>query len=613
MPVGEINLDEGWRTLFNKVLGIPFPALSESYLRELGDAYEAVGRRVDELPELFADIERAMAEQFDGGETVGKFRKALKDFPGYIEAVVTASKANKDFLYQVALDVEYTKYMAMAMLFQMLIEIAWCIEMAVPTAGVSLLWIPVIRLMTQLGLRKILQALLMRIVGLVTEEMTLGLAADGVVQRIQIGKGTRHGVDRNLQREAAIGAAMGVVFEGPLEALGHLLSNRITGEAIGSLRQEFGNLPKESGGLAEAVKDVLGGGQNLLGALAAKSDRVELPSHVPVYFGDRFGDLFATHFGKNLDDGAVRDLRETGQMYGRVLVDNIDNKKGSTAFSEVWNTPGAQAVPGNVRNVFSRLPEAVDRSTTGTVRKVSIAAGLVVGNAAFEGLAELGAEEVTQVALLSEVPKEQRPQDDGVNPYTFIGGMVTGAGIGAAAAGVNAALDAAKRLTLDVPDPGSTTSLPPTASLPASLFTLVGGDDSEEPFPGNWRQGNAESAASSESAAASGTPAPSPAHTAHTAHAGGGTGGQNTPTAAPAPFDDTSAGRPTCRRRGPVRRWACSARPFRRPHERCERCGRATVRVSRTRLRSRSSRRTPRCPAASCRGRAPRCRRRRRG
>ncbi|MFD9287636.1 hypothetical protein ACFWBV_04840 [Streptomyces sp. NPDC060030] len=514
---------------------------------------------MDELPAEFDRIGRAMEAQFDGGVTAERFRRAISNAPEYITALHGGSAANADFLRKAALEVEYSKYIAIGMLVQMLVEIAWCIEMAVPSAGVSLLWIPVIRMFTALGLRKILQALLMRIASLIVEEFAFGLSIDLAAQGAQIRKGTRGKIDTDKVRDTVIETALSILVAGPVEIAGEFLSDhlaqRISRGAVAGLR---GDDPVVNGLLSskfgDDLQNTLNNRSQLLGALGAKGGTGVVTEGVDL-FGSEFAEFFTRHFGKGLHGDALGELGQAGREYGRTLVEHIDGKGGARAFDGVWAMPGASNVPAEARGVLDRLPGAVAASATSHVKTLLVTAGLIGGTLIGQAGAEFAAEQATNEFFTNRVPEEERPEDSGPNPFTFVGALVTGALQSGAVAALNAAmakLAAMQGLSLGPgsPPPGPATSVPtlsptpvPSRSIvsveepgedPTTLVTGSAGDRYDSGDHGTRDETDSASApGNSSTPTASSAPTMSPTPAAHPANPSTGSSGTSAPATAP--------------------------------------------------------------------------------
>ncbi|MDH6707800.1 hypothetical protein P3T27_004537, partial [Kitasatospora sp. MAA19] len=310
MAHSSMNVSPGVATFFHILTGMPWPESNEGALRDVRDEYATLAEELPQLKTYIADLVAACRKQFEG-EAAEAFEREMGRFIGdgsdtdYVGVATELCKQLSGFAGKVANTVEYTKWMIVGQIIQLLIEIALAIFWSPFTGGASLLAVEpgkqVVKTIIINLLKKLLQVILMHtffgVVG--------GLVMDGIIQGIQFGRGDRHEWDKDLTKQAAIFGAISGVIAGPLHLLGMGLG-KLFGKMFGKLfvsKELSASLKSLATGLAKGgAKDLEKLGAKELANLGAK----ELKNLGSKELGNLGGKEAGNLGGKEAGSGAGR-------------------------------------------------------------------------------------------------------------------------------------------------------------------------------------------------------------------------------------------------------------------------------------------------------------------
>ncbi|MFJ5229311.1 hypothetical protein ACIQBJ_05355, partial [Kitasatospora sp. NPDC088391] len=272
MSHSSIEVSPSTAAFFSAITGMPWPKINEGELRDIRDAYERLSKELPELRELIAKVAATCRRQFEGAAAQA-FARQMNYFIGvggdndYVTAAAEASKKLADCAGDVANAVEYTKWMAIAQLVQLLVEIALAIFWAPFSFGASLSGLVLRKLLTKAALTALMKYLMKTILMHTFAGIVGGLLMDGIIQNVQIGQGNRKEIDKEYTKQAVLFGVIGGLLGGPLELLGL---------GLGKL---LGRLLGKSGGrlLADQLSNYLVHGdlQGLKGLLKAAAEAAE--------------------------------------------------------------------------------------------------------------------------------------------------------------------------------------------------------------------------------------------------------------------------------------------------------------------------------------------------
>ncbi|APC34958.1 hypothetical protein A9R04_09780 [Nocardiopsis dassonvillei] len=224
MPLDH-NMSDSTRGAIKVLTSIEVPKASLATLGRGSEVYAALEKRVKVLDDLF-DLSRVHARRHFNGNTARNYEHSLDQFTTGDNDYVGSARSNaatmSSELFKARANVEYMHMMVIGQFVQLLAEIAWAIATAKFTFGASLKWIPIFKAIRSLAIRRILTWLLITVPGhqIISQ---IFASMDSIIQRIQIGRGTRHHKDPNLTRSAHIGAtiegALSAVFSAGMDGL----------------------------------------------------------------------------------------------------------------------------------------------------------------------------------------------------------------------------------------------------------------------------------------------------------------------------------------------------------------------------------------------------------
>ncbi|MFD5462940.1 protein-glutamine glutaminase family protein [Kitasatospora sp. NPDC127059] len=316
MSHSSIHVSPGLAQFFHIISGMPWPESDEGLLRDVRDDYLALA---DDLPKLAGYIQDAVknCDQRIEGKTADAFRKEWSKFvgtdsqPGPLDQTHDLCTQLADLANKVALSVEYTKWMAIGQLVQLLLEIAIAIAWSVFTGGASLIELEWQKILTRQFLLQLVKKLVQLIVMHTFGGIIGGLLLDAIIQGIQFNRGDRHEWDTDLTKQAAIFGAISGAIGGPLSILGEGLG-KLLGAGLSKLFMKTV--------LDDVIKGLTGGLGKEIGEGAA-GDLVKggLKDLTKGAAGDlakgALGDL-----GKGAAGGGLKGLeKEAGQDVGRLL------------------------------------------------------------------------------------------------------------------------------------------------------------------------------------------------------------------------------------------------------------------------------------------------------
>ncbi|MEV4615653.1 hypothetical protein AB0K43_24130 [Kitasatospora sp. NPDC049258] len=251
-------------TFFSVVSGMPWPQVKEGDLREIRDRYEQLAKDLPHLRDLIATVAVKARQQFEG-QAAEAFSSMMNDFIGesggsdYVGAAAKTARALADCAGDVANSVEYTKWMAIAQLVQLMFETSMAVLWGPFSFGFELEYLALRYWFTRQVLWLLVKYLIKSILTHTFSGIVTGLLMDAIIQGIQFSHGDRHVWDVDSTKQSVLFGALGGVVAGPLNLLGMGLG-RLLGSLVGKsgasvLAHELATVMK--GGEKEALKGAL--------------------------------------------------------------------------------------------------------------------------------------------------------------------------------------------------------------------------------------------------------------------------------------------------------------------------------------------------------------------
>ena len=214
------------------ILGIDLPRASPASMRAVSEVYDRLsGQLTGELVDVM-DTTRSRVRRNFGGAASDHYDRSLAAFTSgdkdYIGKAASTSRMLSGELRKAAANVDYMVSMVWVQLAQLIAEIAWAIATAKFTFGASLSWIPVFKAIRSLAIRRLLAWLAFTVPS--HQIVSHVFASFGeLIQRVQIANGERDEFDKDLQREAHVGAVIeGLISAGISGGLGAYFKNGFT-------------------------------------------------------------------------------------------------------------------------------------------------------------------------------------------------------------------------------------------------------------------------------------------------------------------------------------------------------------------------------------------------
>ncbi|MFF9347593.1 hypothetical protein [Streptomyces sp. NPDC014734] len=309
---------------------------------------------------LTGDIQQQVAEALGitrhnfGGDASTVYQEAMKGFLGgqegldYFNSVSDQAQLLAEFTRESATQLQYTKYMIIAQLIELLVE-------AVVAAALAFFFGASIQayLARQAIVKYLIKSRLARLIGtLLMHEIInvgMGVAMDLLVQWSQLKGGTRDGFDSELTKGAALSGAVQGLLAGPFHALGNKFGKGLAnlfgkdgGKNLGKKLDDVFPPPSKAAGPKGAAPKAGGAGPKSFGDDLADAFRDHLPKTAGPggkQAGDDFvhavGDAFQKHLGG-------KEATDVGRNWARTLLDRTGKKDLPDALEQSLKPLGKQ-------------------------------------------------------------------------------------------------------------------------------------------------------------------------------------------------------------------------------------------------------------------------------
>ncbi|WP_424860667.1 hypothetical protein [Streptomyces sp. MMS24-I29] len=340
--------------LFAALTGEVPPNGDEDKLFALAEAHHDLhGKLTGDIQQQVAEAMGLTAKNFGGDASVA-YQEAMKGFLGgqkgldYFNAVSDQAQLLGDFTRESATQLQYTKYMIIAQLVELLVEAAVAAAMAF-FFGVSiqayLARQAIARLLIRNWLTRLLSTLLMHEI----INVGLGVAMDVLVQWTQLNQGTRDSFDTDLTKGAALSGAVQGALAGPFHALGNKFGKGLAnlfgmdgGKNLGKKLDDVFPPPKGAGTKGPGPKAVGANPPKSFGDDMANVFKEHLPKTAgpnPKQAADDFahavGDTFQKHLGG-------KEAKDVGQNWAKTLLEKTGQKDLPDALAQSLKPLGKQ-------------------------------------------------------------------------------------------------------------------------------------------------------------------------------------------------------------------------------------------------------------------------------
>ncbi len=243
----ELPPELGW--VAKLAVGQEWPKGDEDKLRSLGAAWDDAARQ---LTAISREIDPATSGVLNsiGGEVADEFANFTQQLKSNIPDMAEAAGQLGDLGRNTGLQVEYAKYMIIAQLVWLAVEIA---ELA--------FWAPEAIPALVTGVRAIVKMLLKRLLISIATGVGFMVGMDAVIQGIQFLKGDRTKWDTDATLQALEGGAIGGAIGGLFSGAGSVVAPKFASTLIGK-----GLIGGASSLVTTEVMSEIFGGENDMGA-----------------------------------------------------------------------------------------------------------------------------------------------------------------------------------------------------------------------------------------------------------------------------------------------------------------------------------------------------------
>src|SRR6266705_5231823 len=238
--------------LFKGLTGMEWPQADEDGLRLVAGQYHSAAAMCPQMAELFTQVVHGVSADFEGA-AADAFVTRMKDFVGgdrdYLRAAAVQAGQLGEFAHYIANQVEYAKWMIIAQLIQLLVEIAIAVALGV-FGGPMWAQVAINEVLTREFIVNVMKFLVRTIAMHTAIGVSTAGAMDWIIQGIQIAEGNRERRDTGLTLQALEFGAIAGVISGPVGVLA-----AGAGKVVGNV---FGRGLRSA--LADGLGDALGRG-----------------------------------------------------------------------------------------------------------------------------------------------------------------------------------------------------------------------------------------------------------------------------------------------------------------------------------------------------------------
>ncbi|WP_446689095.1 WXG100-like domain-containing protein, partial [Saccharopolyspora phatthalungensis] len=332
---------EGVRRLFQVLTGEDMTDADEDALFAVAERLESGAVAVEVLGPVVGEVVGRVRGGFSG-KAADRFAERLGAFGPVLESGGVGLRELAGFVRNLAVQVQYLKFVTVGGLLLLVAEIAWAVAMAGPTGGASMAWLAARFAVMRLLLTRWWGQLFMRLAMSQVVGVGLQVVMDAGAQGLQFALGTREKWDAAMSEMAVgVGSFSGLLAV-PLSALGNVVGNAISKVLVR--------------GLGDKIDvEVL--------AAAAKHAAEEHAERYPVSSVARFADVVS----KDIDDFTGMSVRAMwavrfGHGLGEAFEEGLTEMLGEAGYGAIsgqgaqWNpfsfTAGvSEAIGSGVGNI----------------------------------------------------------------------------------------------------------------------------------------------------------------------------------------------------------------------------------------------------------------------
>ncbi|MBB5157679.1 WXG100-like domain-containing protein [Saccharopolyspora phatthalungensis] len=393
-----VLVPEEVRRLFQVLTGEDMTDADEDALFAVAGALEAGAVAVEAVGPVVRDVVWHVRGGFSG-KAADRFAQRLEAFGPVLESGGAGLRELAGFVRNLALQVQYLKFVTVGGLLLLFAEIAWAVAMAGPTGGASMAWLAARFAVMRFLLTRWWGQLFMRLAVAQVVGIGLQVVMDAGAQGLQFALGARKKWDAAMSEMAVGVGSFSAVLALPLSALGNVVGNAISKVLMRGLGDKID---------AEVL------------AVAAKHAAEEHAQLYPLSSMARFADVVA----KSLDDYTGMSVRAMwaarfGHGLGESLEEGLTEMFGEAGYGAM-SGQGAQWNPFSfTAGVSEAVGSGIGKLTGLALRGQLIPAGRA-RDAASGGKDSGNADTTADTSEDSKTDSGSQPDEKSGSPSTVI-------------------------------------------------------------------------------------------------------------------------------------------------------------------------------------------------
>ncbi|MBB5159380.1 WXG100-like domain-containing protein [Saccharopolyspora phatthalungensis] len=305
-----VLVPEEVRRLFQVLTGEDMTDADEDALFAVAERLESGAATVEVLAPAVGEVMGQVRGEFSG-KAADRFAERLAGFGPVLEAGGVGLRELAGFVRNLALQVQYLKFVTVGGLLLLWAEVAWAVSMAGVTAGASMAWLAARFAVMRFLLSRWWGQLFMRLAVAQVVGIGLQVVMDVGAQGVQFALGTRKKWDGQLTGMAVGVGAFSALLAVPLSALGNVVGNAVTKVLVRGLGDEI-----DVEVLAAAAKHAVEEHAELYPASSMARFADVVSKNIEDYAGMSVRAMWAARFGhglgESLEEGLTEMLGEAG-------------------------------------------------------------------------------------------------------------------------------------------------------------------------------------------------------------------------------------------------------------------------------------------------------------
>ncbi|MBB5158876.1 WXG100-like domain-containing protein [Saccharopolyspora phatthalungensis] len=305
-----VLVPEEVRRLFQVLTGEDMTDADEDALFAVAERLESGAVAVEVLGPVVGEVVGRVRGGFSG-KAADRFAERLEGFSPVLEAGGVGLRELAGFVRNLALQVQYLKFVTVGGLLLLLAEVVWAVAMAGVTAGASMAWLAARFVVMRFLLSRWWGQLFVRLAVAQVVGVGLQLVVEVGAQGAQFALGTRKKWDGQLTTMAVGVGSFSALLAVPLSVLGNVVGNAITKVLVRGLGDEI-----DAEVLAAVAKHAVEEHAQLYPVSSMARFAGVVSKNIEDYTGMSVRAMWAARFGhglgESLEEGLTEMLGEAG-------------------------------------------------------------------------------------------------------------------------------------------------------------------------------------------------------------------------------------------------------------------------------------------------------------